>query len=111
MKKMIMFILALTVLGLGSANAAVYKGQKVYIKKCRKCHGGGLEVAASKKKKSWKKIMKKKGEGLAEIHLQNKKAKGSWKYFKSKKYRKRAKHLKDFLVEYAKDSGNVPACN
>jgi len=111
MKKMIMFILALTVLGLGSANAAVYKGQKVYIKKCRKCHGGGLEVAASKKKKSWKKLMKKKGEGLAEIHLQNKKAKGSWKYFKSKKYRKRAKHLKDFLVEYAKDSGNVPACN
>ncbi len=111
MKKMIMFILALTVFGLGSANAAVYKGQKVYIKKCRKCHGGGLEVAASKKKKSWKKLMKKKGEGLAKLHLENKKAKKSWKYFGSKKYRKRAKHLKDFLVEYAKDSGNVPACN
>jgi len=115
MKKIVMYILAITVLGLGTADAAVYKGQKVYIKKCRKCHGGGLEVAASKKKKSWKKLLKKKngkkGYGLAQVHLDNKKAKKSWKYFESKKYRKRAKHLKDFLVEYAKDSGNVPACN
>jgi len=111
MKKLLMYVLAITVLGLGSAEAAVYKGQKVYIKKCRKCHGGGLEVAASKKKKTWKKLMKKKGEGLAKLHLDNPKAKKSHKYFASKKYRKRAKHLKDFLVEYAKDSGNVPACN
>lgn len=111
MKKIVMSVLALTVLGLGSADAAVYKGQKVYVKKCRKCHGGGLEVAASKKKKTWNQLMQNKGEGLAKIHLENKKAKASWKYFESKKYTKRAKHLKDFLVEYAKDSGNVPACN
>ena len=111
MKKMIMYVLAITVLGLGSAEAAVYKGQKVYIKKCRKCHGGGLEVAASKKKRTWKKLLKNKGEGMAKLHLENKKAKKSWKYFKSKKYQKRAKHLKDFMIEYAKDSGNVPACN
>jgi cytochrome c5 len=111
MKKVVMSVLALTVLGLGSADAAVYKGQKVYIKKCRKCHGGGLEVAASKKKRTWKKLMKNKGEGLAKLHLENKKAKASWKYFESKKYTKRAKHLQDFMVEYAKDSGNVPACN
>ena len=106
-----MYVLAITVLGLGSAEAAVYKGQKVYIKKCRKCHGGGLEVAASKKKRTWKKLLKNKGEGMAKLHLENKKAKKSWKYFKSKKYQKRAKHLKDFMIEYAKDSGNVPACN
>ena len=111
MKKLIMYVLAITVLGLGSAEAAVYKGQKVYLKKCKKCHGGGLEVAASKKKRTWKKLMKNKGEGLAKLHLENKKAKKSWKYFKSKKYQKRARHLKDFMTEYAKDSGNVPACN
>ncbi len=111
MKKIIMYVLAITVLGLGSAEAAVYKGQKVYIKKCRKCHGGGLEVAASKKKRTWKKLMKNKGEKLAELHLENKDAKKSWKYFESKKYKKRTRHLKDFMVEYAKDSGNVPACN
>jgi len=111
MKKIVLYILALTVLSLGSANAAVYKGQKVYIKKCRKCHGGGLEVAASKKKKTWKKLLKSKGAPLAKVHLDTEKAKDSWKYFNSKKYKKRARHLKDFLVEYAKDSGNVPACN
>lgn len=111
MRKIMMSVLALTVLGLGSAEAAVYKGQKVYIKKCRKCHGGGLEVAASKKKRTWKKLMKNKGEGLAKLHLENKKAKKSWSYFESSRYKKRSKHLKDFLVEYAKDSGNVPACN
>jgi hypothetical protein len=61
--------------------------------------------------KQWKKLMKKKGRGLAEIHLRNPKAKKSWKYFKSKRYAKKSKHLKQFLVEYAKDSGNVPACN
>jgi hypothetical protein len=111
MKKIVMSVLALTVLGLGSADAAVYKGQKVYVKKCRKCHGGGLEVAAAKKKTTWKKLLENKGEGLAKLHFDNNKAKASWKYFKSSKYKKRAKHLKDFMVEYAKDSGNVPACN
>ena len=63
--------------------------------------------------KDWKKLLNKKNKGalLAKLHLENKKAKKSWKYFDSKKYRKRARHLRDFMVEYAKDSGNVPACN
>lgn len=111
MKKMFIVLLGLFVLGLGSSEAAVYKGQKVYVKKCRKCHGSGQELAVSKKKKEWDKLLKSKGKGLAELHLGNKNAKKSWKYFKSKKFTKRTRHLKDFLNEYAKDSGNVPACN
>ena len=115
MKKSLFFILIVSVFSMGILEAAVYKGQRVYVKKCRKCHGGGQELAASKRMKTWKKLLKKKGKmkgyGLRQIHLDNKKAKKSWKYFKSKKYAKRARHLKDFLVEYAKDSGNVPACN
>ncbi|MFC2074074.1 cytochrome C, partial [Campylobacterota bacterium] len=61
----------------------------------------------------WKKLLNKKQKGmeLAQIHLDSDKAKKSWKYFNSKKYRKKARHLRDFMVEYAKDSGNVPACN
>ena len=55
--------------------------------------------------------MKKKGKPLAKLHLKKKSAKKSWKYFKSKKYTKKSKHLKQFVIEYAKDSGNVPACN
>ena len=92
-------------------NAATYKGQKMYMDSCKECHGGGQEMAASKKQREWSKLMDNKGEKLAEIHLKSKKAEASWEYFKDKSYTKGARHLEDFLVEYAKDSGNVPACN
>jgi len=111
MKKFILAILLLTVFTLTSSNAAIYKGQRVFVKQCLKCHDGGQAFVAKHKMKKWKKWMKKKGKPLAKLHLKNKKAKKSWKYFKSKKYSKKTKHLKQFVVEYAKDSGNVPACN
>lgn len=93
------------------ASAAVYKGQRVYQKRCKSCHESGFEIAAKYKKAEWEKIMAEKGVGLAQMHLNNEKADDSWRYFKKKKYRKKARHLKDFLIEYAKDSGKVPACN
>lgn len=92
-------------------NAATYKGQKVYIESCKECHGGGQALAGSKKQRAWEKLMDNKGQKLAEIHLASKKAQPSWDYFGSRGYSKDAKHLEDFLVEYAGDSGNVPACN
>lgn len=106
-------VIVLSLCCLPTLEAAVYKGQKAYVKKCRKCHGGGQKVAASKRMKDWKKLLNKKnkGSGLAALHLENEKAKRSWKYFDSKRYRKSARHLRDFMVEYANDSGNVPACN
>ncbi|MEA1983595.1 MAG: cytochrome C [Campylobacterota bacterium] len=111
MRKLILILLSLTILTVTSSNAAIYKGQRAFVKKCLKCHGSGQEFVAQYKMKKWKKWMKKNGKPLADLHLKNKKAKESWKYFESKKYTKKAKHLKQFLVEYAKDSGNVPACN
>jgi len=96
-----------------TSNAAVYKGQRIFVKKCVKCHRDGQQFVASKKKKEWKRLMKKKGRKIAQIHLKskNEKTKKSHKYFKSRKFKKKSKHLKQFLMEYAKDSGNVPACN
>ncbi len=111
MKKFILFLLSITFLTLVPANAAIYKGQKVFVKYCVSCHEGGQTFVAEFKMKKWKKWMKKKGKPLAQLHLKDKKAKKSWKYFKSKKYTKKSKHLKQFVIEYAKDSGNVPACN
>lgn len=101
----------LCIAGTGAVHAATYKGQKIYIESCKECHSGGQELAASKKQRDWAKIMDNKGERLAEIHLKSKKAEASWGYFNDKGYTKGAKHLEDFLIEYAKDSGNVPACN
>jgi len=111
MTKFLLILLSLTIFSLTSSNAAIYKGQRVFVKKCLKCHEGGQEFVAKYKIKKWKKWMKKKGKGLAKLHLKENEAKKSWKYFKSKKYSKKTKHLKQFVVEYAKDSGNVPACN
>lgn len=97
----------------GSAilDAATYKGQKVYMDSCKECHGGGQGLAGSKKQRVWEKLMDNKGEKLADIHTSSKKGQPSWDYFNSRGYSKDAKHLEDFLVEYAADSGNVPACN
>jgi len=111
MNKFFIFFIIFTILTLTSSNAAIYKGQKTFVKKCVKCHKAGQAFIAKKKIKTWKKLMKKKGQPLADLHLENKEAKKSWKYFKSKKYSKKSKHLKQFLIEYAKDSGNVPACD
>ncbi|MBV5320556.1 MAG: cytochrome c [Sulfuricurvum sp.] len=92
-------------------NAAVYKGQKAYIESCKECHGGGQALAGSKKQRAWIKMMDNNGEKLAQVHLNSKKAEPSWSYFNSRAYTKNTKHLEDFLVDYASDSGNVPACN
>ncbi|MDD5716702.1 MAG: cytochrome C [Sulfuricurvum sp.] len=103
---------ALTLLsGFMTLNAAAYKGQKIYMNSCKECHGGGQTLAASKKQRIWEKLMENKGEKLADIHLSSKKAQPSWEYFSDRSYSKDAKHLEDFLTEYASDTGNVPACN
>ncbi len=111
MKKIMLFLLSVIFLTLLPANAAIYKGQKVFVKQCLSCHEAGQTFVAEYKIKKWKKWMKKKGKPLAKLHLKDKDAKKSWNYFKSKKYSKKSKHLKQFVIEYAKDSGNVPACN
>ena len=111
MNKFILSILSIAFLTLVPSNAAIYKGQKTFVKHCLSCHEGGQTFVAEYKMRVWKKLMKKKGKPLAKLHLKNKDAKKSWKYFKSKKYAKKSKHLKQFVIEYAKDSGNVPACN
>lgn len=113
MNKLFLFLLSIMVFSSLSLNAAVYKGQRIFVKKCVKCHKAGQAFVSEKKKRTWKKLMRKKGKKLAKIHLKSKnpKAKKSKRYFKSRKYKKKSKHLKQFLMEYASDSGNVPACN
>ncbi|MDD2652516.1 MAG: cytochrome C [Sulfurimonas sp.] len=113
MNKLLIFVVSLSVFTLCSLDAAAYKGQSVYAKKCVKCHKGGQSFVSSKKAMEWNAIMKNEGEKLANLHLksQNPDAKPSHEYFESGNFTKTANHLKDFLMEYAGDSGNVPACN
>jgi len=111
MTKFLLIFLSLTVFTLTTSSAAIYKGQKVFVKQCLKCHGSGQVFVAAYNVEEWKKFMLESGKPLEELHLSSKKAKKSHNYFKSKKFTKKVKHLEQFLVEYAKDSGNIPACN
>ena len=79
MKKIMLFVLSVMFLTLLPANAAIYKGQKAFVKNCVSCHEGGQTFVSEYKIKKWKKWMKKKGKPLAKLHLKEKDAKKSWK--------------------------------
>ncbi|WP_345993853.1 cytochrome c [Sulfurimonas sp. HSL-1716] len=109
--RILFFIISTFFITQATSTAAVYKGQREYVKECRHCHGGGQGMSTSKNMRTWKKMLKDNGADLAAVHLKSEKAKASREYFSGDRFKKNAKHLRDFLVEYAKDSGKVPACN
>ncbi len=110
MRHSIFIMLVLNIFIMTTADAAIYKGQKFYVEDCQSCHPSECDIVTSKTKDAWQKMMKDKGRGLARVHLSYKKTEKSWEYFDSEKYKNRSRHLKDFLVEYAKDSGKVLVC-
>ncbi len=92
-------------------HARTDKGQKIYMNTCKECHKSGQAMCKSRNMRVWKKVMSDNGQQLATLHTSSKKAQGSWEYFKNPKFSKDSKHLRDFLTTYAKDSGNIPACD
>jgi len=109
MKKSTSILLSsLVALGMLStaANAEVKKGQKAYLKQCKKCHGNGTKGAAMKTQDEWEELFEDDAQMLIKIHEGDK----SEKYFNGKKFKKYSPHLKEFLIEYGSDSGNVPSC-
>ena len=111
MNKIFSLIISVVIFSQLGLNAAVYKGQALFVEKCTECHSCQPDFFAKRTVAEWKIIMQKQGKPLADIHLKSKKTKKSLKYFKSKKYYMKSRHLQQFLEEYAKDSGKVPACN
>ncbi len=110
MKKVTSALMAGTmVLGLfaTAVNADIKKGQKAYLKKCKKCHGNGTKGAAMKTQKEWEHAFENDATIFRDWHKSDTKA---MKFINSKKFKKLAPHLKDFLYEYGSDSGNIPSC-
>lgn len=99
---------ALVALGMfaGTANADIKKGQKAYLKQCKKCHGNGTKGAAMKTQDEWEEAFADDASLFIEWH----KGTPGEAYSKGKKFNKYAPDLKDFLYEYGSDSGNVPSC-
>ncbi|MCW8838720.1 MAG: cytochrome C [Thiovulaceae bacterium] len=117
MKKVLFIVFSIFFFISIPTQAAIYKGQKVYSKVCMQCHTDGESFVSNKKQKEWNSLMKNNGNSLAKLHLESENFKKEVqyetykKYFEGSSFKKKSKHLKQFLVEYAKDSGNVPACN
>lgn len=102
------FLVAILValLSASSLSAKVSKGKKLYLLKCKSCHGNGTRGAALQTMDEWKELFANDAEELKDRHEETK----AVKYFNSPVFKSNAPHLQDFLREYGSDSGNVPAC-
>jgi cytochrome c5 len=105
MKKLLFLGACAAVLAM-SANASVDKGQKLYLKACKSCHGNGVKGAAMNTQAGWDKAFANGAKTLIDKHQKDPKAAP---YFNGA-FKDHAKDLHDFLKEYGSDSGNVPAC-
>ncbi len=108
MKKGTALLLSIVAFGLLATNAQadVKKGQKGYLKKCKKCHGNGTKGASMQTQDEWTELFEEDGAMIIEKHEGTK----AEKWFGGDGFKKLAPHLKDFLHHYGSDSGNVPSC-
>ena len=84
------------------------KGFKVSKKSCKSCHGNPYKLASMKKASAWKKFFKNDGEAFVRVHqgLPETEEIVALRERKSK-----FRHLKNFLVQSASDSGVVSSCD
>ena len=112
MKKLIGFLVsALFIVGLmsTSAMADAAKGQKYYLKYMKEGSGlNGAKFATMHTQAEWKALFDGKGEKF--IAEYSKKFPGLEAFLKGDKFEKFMPDIKDFCIEFASDSGNVPSC-
>jgi len=112
MKQLIKILLLGVLLGsMGTSvlMADIKKGQKYYLKTFKsKFKMNGVKFATLHTQDEWRELFENEGKGFKE--------KFSKSYPKSKKLLtnpkvwKKLQHVRDFAIEYASDSGNVPSC-
>ncbi|MDD2384121.1 MAG: hypothetical protein PHN18_08020 [Sulfurospirillaceae bacterium] len=112
MKKIIgLLVTAFFVLGLMSTNAMAdaAKGQKYYLKYMKNDSGmNGAKFATQHTQAEWKALFAGKGEKF--IAEYSAKIPGLKAFLEGDKFAKFMPDIRDFCVEYASDSGNVPSC-
>ena len=75
-----------------TVHADIKKGQKAYLKQCKKCHGNGTKGAAMKTKEEWNRAFSDEAKVFKQWHRDTK----GEKYVHGKKFKKYTPHLKDF---------------
>jgi mono/diheme cytochrome c family protein len=103
--KLIIAILV-ALLSVATTSAKVSKGKKLYLQKCKSCHGNGTRGAAMQTMDEWNDLFAEDAIEIKEKH----EGTNAKKYFNSKIFKRNAPHLRDFLHEFGSDSGNVPSC-
>lgn len=111
MKKSTAILLSCISLGSVQLSASVYKGHGLFKNMCLECHGKALEFVIDKTSQQWTDLLKNDGTPLLLIHAKDIKAEKSLEYFRGDRYAKHVQHYKDFFLEYASDTGNIPACD
>ncbi len=93
-----------------SALADAAKGQKYYLKFLKKKTGlNGAKFATQHTQDEWKALFANDSEKFIEKY--SKQYPKLDKFFNGAKFKtKYSKHIADFCIEYASDSGNVPSC-
>jgi hypothetical protein len=112
MKRLIQTLLIGALIGsVGSTAlmADVKKGQKFYLKSYKsKFHMNGTKFAALHTQEEWTALFANKGEGF--IKEFSERYPNAQKTLAKPNAWKKLQHVKDFAIEYANDSGNVPSC-
>ena len=112
MRQLIKIVLIAVLLGSTGSSvlmADVKKGQKYYLKSFKsKFKMNGTKFASLHTQDEWAELFENRAEGFIKEFSKN--------YPKSQKLLakpntwKKLQHVKDFAIEYANDSGNVPSC-
>ncbi|AHJ14488.1 hypothetical protein [Sulfurospirillum multivorans] len=112
MKKLIgLLVSAFFIVGLLSTNALAdaAKGQKYYLKYMKNDSGmNGAKFAAQHTQGEWKALFDGKGEKF--IAEYSAKFPTLDAFLKGEKFQKFMPDIRDFCIEFASDSGNVPSC-
>ncbi len=109
MLKQLFVILALTMLTATISYADAAKGQKVYLKKFKsKFDMNGAKFAALHSQDEWEELFEDDAAGFIEEFSERFPKVAP--YLSNPKTLKKIMLIKDFVIEYANDSGNVPSC-
>lgn len=112
MKKVIgLLVTVLFIAGFMSTNALAdaSKGQKYYLKYMKNDSGmNGAKFASQHTQAEWKALFDDKAEKFVAEY--SKKYPGLDAFLKGDKFEKFIPDIKDFCIEFASDSGNVPSC-
>ncbi|WP_052433565.1 hypothetical protein [Sulfurospirillum arsenophilum] len=112
MKKVLgLLVSAFLVVGImsTSAFADAAKGQKYYLKYMKDGSGlNGAKFAAQHTQAEWKALFDGKAEKFVAEY--SKKYSGLDAFLKGDKFEKFMPDIRDFCIEFASDSGNVPSC-